>query len=895
MNLCTSLTGLLLCSTLAWTSANELPSYVESRSGRYALETPNYVTEFEIPEGLIVLPEVEYPPLPQWQSLSDRYAPPEPGWFDSSGERFHAAYRKLISSDIKRLEEATKDLEFVAQAESGDASSKWLAISYFWGAQGYTRIYEMHQARKGSNNLEERSIKNAHQSLDKYLASNHATFKTEAQYSKAWLLGKQGLWDDALVWLENTKDDWARHPQISHYFWELEYVLRKNTRAPQAVDSLKQWQLNTPTSKVFLLEARELFLQQEWKQLNALVEERVESFYNAPQTPELMRLHVVADLRESRWESAQSWVERLEKFQGPSDWTLRIHGILAHQRQDWSQALEVLNRMRDPKFRRLQARDMVRSALGAGEYAWILGLNFPRSDLQGWEGEYELARGYAQYRQAKFEAAYEGLRRASQDAKTDEVREWSTYLRSNFDLRKMRWSQAQEQLKQLLADFPDSPRRPEYYFWNAVLLHQQEQDPRFVMLNLRQVPESVERADDRLLLAATLFADQQDWRRVLEQTNGLEQKFPQSPLLEQALLLKSHAHLERLEPEQALSIAERIRQDYPEPLRPVRLAEYQAQALIALKRFEDADAQLKQDVQAHPDFSLVQLRVSTLGALRNDAELARWSSALREDRRLFFQAWSPAQQAWLSFHEAEALFRLQRWEKAFERYQSALQAPPEGSLPTIRYRMAVVYHELQDYSEFLRLAEELLAQDIGDPERVDLLERAGQHALKQGDLEQARPYLEQLSAHFERQAQEDLELNPVERVELLVRAGSLRNTLQTPKEAERSLKTAVQINAQTEDQNKAQRQLRIMREQGTAAFLDKRYSESLAANLKVIYLDRQLSEQESFEVNQRVAESYWALKRETEARAVYQKMLREVQSEELKRQIQARLDQIKKP
>ena len=63
----------------------------------------------------------------------------------------------------------------------------------------------------------------------------------------------------------------------------------------------------------------------------------------------------------------------------------------------------------------------------------------------------------------------------------------------------------------------------------------------------------------------------------------------------------------------------------------------------------------------------------------------------------------------------------------------------------------------------------------------------------------------------------------------------------------------------------------------------------------MIYLDRQLSEQESFEVNQRVAESYWALKRETEARAVYQKMLREVQSEELKRQIQVRLDQIKKP
>ncbi len=880
--------GLLLWILPSFAQAADLPTFVESRAGRYPFEIPEYVSADQ-QEDLVQFSQPSYPPLPQWEALfPSQYEPPEPGWFDSSGKRFHVAYRKLFSNSASRLQEALKDFYAIQQEEAENPTSEWYGRSLFWSAQAYARLYELKKVdQRGNPSL--RDLVDAQKSVETLLNRNLFELKTEAQYTKAWLLGRQGVGDKALAWLETTRNDWAKHPTLSPYFWELEFLLQKLLKTGNPEETLQLWVRSTPTPKVLLLLGQEYYQQGQWERLRAFVDTRFERNYNEPIMKELLQLRVAAEIHEARWDAVEEWVGQLEKHSGSSDWTQRVRGRLALQKQQWDVALALLNQLRDPQIRTRQAQDMVRSATATREFGWILRLTLPVDDRKGWEGEYELLRAYAQLQQGRNEAAYDGFKRAEQTARAPQIKEWSTFLRLNYDLRRQNWEAAWAENQALLAEYPESPRRPEYFFWNAVLLHQRGQSSRFVLLSLRQIPETVERADDRLLLEAALLLDQQEWNGVLSRTEALEQEHPESPLLEEALLFQAEAQQALNQPEAVLQLVERLRKQYPEPLRPVRLTVMQARALLALERAEEADPLLVAELKAHPVFPLAELRVRTLQALSRDAELVRWSKTLP------IPTWEPVQQAWLYEQQADALYRLQRWEDARESYEVALlNAPPERIRP-MRFQLLKIANHQEQSEQFLNVAEQLLAENQTDSVAIETLELLVAFHVKQEAPEQAAPYLRQLARHYEQQVQQNVELTVPDRVELLLRLGRIHQDLRQWDQSERWLSEAEQTNAASGDAQKATRQLRILKERGHLAFQVGKHSESLAAHLKVIYLDRSLSVADRFEVNRMMAESYWALKRPTEARAVYKKMLREFEAPEWQQLIQKRLDELATP
>ena len=97
----------------------------------------------------------------------------------------------------------------------------------------------------------------------------------------------------------------------------------------------------------------------------------------------------------------------------------------------------------------------------------------------------------------------------------------------------------------------------------------------------------------------------------------------------------------------------------------------------------------------------------------------------------------------------------------------------------------------------------------------------------------------------------------------------------------------------TVEEGRKKWQLRILREKGFALFKLAQHSKALAANLKVLYLDQSLSDQQKYDLNLRIASSYVKLKRNKEAKAIYRKMLNNFEDNNRQKEVKALLSNLK--
>ena len=106
--------------------------------------------------------------------------------------------------------------------------------------------------------------------------------------------------------------------------------------------------------------------------------------------------------------------------------------------------------------------------------------------------------------------------------------------------------------------------------------------------------------------------------------------------------------------------------------------------------------------------------------------------------------------------------------------------------------------------------------------------------------------------------------------------------------AERWLNQALKSMDTVED-GREKWQLAILREKGEALFYLDKHRQSLAANLKVLYLDKTISDKQMYDLNLQIASSYVELGRKNEAQAIYRKMLKKFNKEEHKQEIERRI------
>ena len=96
----------------------------------------------------------------------------------------------------------------------------------------------------------------------------------------------------------------------------------------------------------------------------------------------------------------------------------------------------------------------------------------------------------------------------------------------------------------------------------------------------------------------------------------------------------------------------------------------------------------------------------------------------------------------------------------------------------------------------------------------------------------------------------------------------------------------------TVEEGRKKWQLRILREKGFALFKLDQHNKALAANLKVLYLDQSLSDQQKYDLNLRIASSYVNLKRNKEAKAIYRKMLNNFEDNNRQKEVEALLEKL---
>ena len=172
----------------------------------------------------------------------------------------------------------------------------------------------------------------------------------------------------------------------------------------------------------------------------------------------------------------------------------------------------------------------------------------------------------------------------------------------------------------------------------------------------------------------------------------------------------------------------------------------------------------------------------------------------------------------------------------------------------------------------------------------EIMHLISDYFLERKQKEKAKPYLKHLVANYEKSVRKE-DLAPEQRVEQIVIIGEIYNDLDEYEKAERWLNHALKSMKAVEDGRKKW-QLRILKEKGFALFQLAQHNKALSANLKVLYLDQSLSDQQRYDLNLRIASSYEKLNRKKEAKAIYRKMLNNFEDSNRQKEIETLLENL---
>ena len=457
------------------------------------------------------------------------------------------------------------------------------------------------------------------------------------------------------------------------------------------------------------------------------------------------------------------------------------------------------------------------------------------------------------------------------------------YHRVLIELEVKDYERSEKHLEQLLASYPESIYRSEYHFWYALVLHEKNLDPIRSLMALRQIDEGSERVDDSLFLQGRIHLEQSNWSQAVRVFRKLKTNLVDSPYLEPGLLFLAEAFFQQKNHVEAQAVLSELRQKFNPLQEPIPVIHLQVRNLKAMGAFEEADDLLRKDLQQHSDFSLIQLHLSILEELGDQ-------QGILETSRLGLNLAATENQAYLHLQRANALYQTENYAKAFVHYEQALFSPPSGQQAFIRFRLIKIHYQQKEFGAFESRAKAFLEEDHQSENANDLLLMLGTYHFQQDRPEKAKPYLEQLVSN-QVLAVRNPELDPVRRLELVTRIGEQYNLLEDFQSAEQWLNQGLRLMEDLPDQKK-QYHLRILREKGLAAFNQGKYNRALSSDLKVNYLDKNLSSEQKYKLSLRIAQSYQKLKRYREAKTIYQKMLKNNKDERLQKEIKSRIKKL---
>ena len=835
---------------------------VKTHSGSFPLPIPTLRLPDHPASPLVTVPDAVFPELPDWHY--SRFIPEDPSWLDSAGKFYKEGLVYLFRGDLnvafKRFQSVTDNYP----------ETPWFAPSLFWQAQILSKRKEYVPAGKILTVFLD-SLKQG-KSSERYI-----DFQNFSRYTLAWLALKQKKYNEALEIIEKNKEVISVKKiriQLLFLKYLIHVQLKQSDLIFEVIDDLIQLFPYDFENVVRLAEF--YFVENRWQELADLVEAqaREQVFYNDPRMEHFLWLGVAAEMRLKHWNKAKKRLQSLEKFgvRSPDKLALaylRLNLYTNQTESSWRNWFKI----QDDIVREKALRELIHHAVKTEEFLFLIKkqpeLKSVTQYWREWQGELELIYAYLYLRQGQIKKAKQFLLWAQNNLKQESnqvpliVKEESLYLGTVIELLLKDHQKALQHLKQLLTVYAGSERQSDYYFWYGVLLYELEKSYLQTIMAMRQVDREGERDDDRLFLLGKVNHDQQKWRAVISAFAKLQKLHPGSQFLEEGLYLQAQAFFELKQYNSGLEILNELQNTFGQLKKPVRAVHLRVQILVAMQRYEQADDVLQRMIEENSDFSLIKLRVEVLKYIKDPRRILSVTG-------VGLELSTSKDQGFLYFHRANALFDTKKYEEANTYYTLALKNPPKDTRRVINYRILKIQYELGRIPELLQGADLFLKVSRDDFYSYEILHMLSNYFLEKKQREKAFSYLKQLVANYKKSVRK-VELAPEKRLEQIVLIGQLYNELTNYELAERWLNQALK-SMETVEEGRKKWQLHIFKEKGFALYKLGKHRQALAASLKVLYLDRSLSNQQRYDLNLRIASSYVQLKRTKEARSIYLKM-----------------------
>ena len=835
---------------------------VKTHSGSFPLPIPTLRLPSHPVTPLVTVPDAVFPELPDWHY--SRFIPEDPSWLDSAGKFYKEGLVYLFRGDLnvafKRFQSVTDNYP----------ETPWFAPSLFWQAQILSKRKEYVPAGKILTVFLD-SLKQG-KSSERYI-----DFQNFSRYTLAWLALKQKKYNEALEIIEKNKEVISVKKiriQLLFLKYLIHVQLKQSDLIFEVIDDLIQL---FPYDFEHVVRLAEFyFVENRWQELADLVEAqaREQVFYNDPRMEHFLWLGVAAEMRLKHWNKAKKRLQSLEKFgvRSPDKLALaylRLNLYTNQTESSWRNWFKI----QDDIVREKALRELIHHAVKTEEFLFLIKkqpeLRSVTQYWREWQGELELIYAYLYLRQGQIKKAKQFLLWAQNNLKQESnqvpliVKEESLYLGTVIELLLKDHQKALQHLKQLLAEYAGSERQSDYYFWYGVLLYELEKSYLQTIMAMRQVDREGERDDDRLFLLGKVNHDQQKWRAVISAFAKLQKLHPGSQFLEEGLYLQAQAFFELKQYNSGLEILNELQNTFGQLKKAVRAVHLRVQILVAMQRYEQADDVLQRMIEENSDFSLIKLRVEVLKYIKDPRRILSVTG-------VGLELSTSKDQGFLYFHRANALFDTKKYEEANTYYTLALKNPPKDTRRVINYRILKIQYELGRIPELLQGADLFLKVSRDDFYSYEILHMLSNYFLEKKQREKAFSYLKQLVANYKKSVRK-VELAPEKRLEQIVLIGQLYNELTNYELAERWLNQALK-SMETVEEGRKKWQLHIFKEKGFALYKLGKHRQALAASLKVLYLDRSLSNQQRYDLNLRIASSYVQLKRTKEARSIYLKM-----------------------
>ena len=835
---------------------------VKTHSGSFPLPIPTLRLPSHPVTPLVTVPDAVFPELPDWHY--SRFIPEDPSWLDSAGKFYKEGLVYLFRGDLnvafKRFQSVTDNYP----------ETPWFAPSLFWQAQILSKRKEYVPAGKILTVFLD-SLKQG-KSSERYI-----DFQNFSRYTLAWLALKQKKYNEALEIIEKNKEVISVKKiriQLLFLKYLIHVQLKQSDLIFEVIDDLIQL---FPYDFEHVVRLAEFyFVENRWQELADLVEAqaREQVFYNDPRMEHFLWLGVAAEMRLKHWNKAKKRLQSLEKFgvHSPDKLALaylRLNLYTNQTESSWRNWFKI----QDDIVREKALRELIHHAVKTEEFLFLIKkqpeLKSVTQYWREWQGELELIYAYLYLRKGQIKKAKQFLLWAQNNLKQESnqvpliVKEESLYLGTVIELLLKDHQKALQHLKQLLAEYAGSERQSDYYFWYGVLLYELEKSYLQTIMAMRQVDREGERDDDRLFLLGKVNHDQQKWRAVISAFAKLQKLHPGSQFLEEGLYLQAQAFFELKQYNSGLEILNELQNTFGQLKKPVRAVHLRVQILVAMQRYEQADDVLQRMIEENSDFSLIKLRVEVLKYIKDPRRILSVTG-------VGLELSTNKDQGFLYFHRANALFDTKKYEEANTYYTLALKNPPKDTRRVINYRILKIQYELGRIPELLQGADLFLKVSRDDFYSYEILHMLSNYFLEKKQREKAFSYLKQLVANYKKSVRK-VELAPEKRLEQIVLIGQLYNELTNYELAERWLNQALK-SMETVEEGRKKWQLHIFKEKGFALYKLGKHRQALAASLKVLYLDRSLSNQQRYDLNLRIASSYVQLKRTKEARSIYLKM-----------------------